>query len=867
MQSKIVAALLAVVACAGSVAGDVYMQSPRGSNGRNCEKNVNRQNANRLMDTQNNAKGGYACPRAVGGPEVQTAKTYYYVGEKVLFEWTNQHGGGGNDKLHTDVIWQYACEDTLDPTQRFRSGTIVGTPRDGTPQTGNDDATDTIPDNAADAVPNTDARRAFGMHESYDYYQECQRTERNKGLYTADQNMNRNDARATRQNNNGNRNGLECPEERDYYPYWRPTPWRDIAVITSEWSPNKEAYYQQNSQNTALKGECIPAGGYPATGEATSNNADFQQKRQQRDWYNNKAQCEGNGHTWLGVKYHRNFDPNGHVSPAPLIIQGEKSRINHLGNSEVSYKKFEASLMTEVCRDNSFAASTGRGGCQASGKLGTNTYVDKYRRMYDDNVGGGIAASQFTWSVPDNANENCVLRLRYNISTWDFPGFKGGNRYLSFADTFTGEPGIDARYNCRNNNNGAACTTVSPLTQDPYVRVRTSPDAGANILSLALNTNQYARTFQDRTYVFEIRARPADVGPNVNIVSLSVKGKRGNIVQTFPSTEYDFQPSELVTDKDDLVHFQWTGSDYNPQRGCNNGEGGPPDTNGNQNLQAQIQAAANNGRADRSNIVFMEDPGHNVPMGAVGEDEDLLATNLYNAGSDAKIPFAQVSDAWDLAYIGQEAQVAARGAQCLTQAQLENINNQNRRENHPLNCAKLNAAVTPYFDGGLKKMSNPGNYSAMSTRNNNFSNRDMTLKMCIRKTAGDNSCDPKFDTDGVIDPRTRPPAGTEQAATQPVNPIGTPSESVGNIKGDPSTPETFAPDQKDNDSMGDGEAQSCEERLRYFLASLSMGGIIAIAIAMIACGVLATLVVQSLYGRVVGDRRREQWYKQEGASV
>ena len=315
------------------------MQSPRGSNGRNCEKNVNRQNANRLMDTQNNAKGGYACPRAVGGPEVQTPKTYYYVGEKVLFEWTNQHGGGGNDKLHTDVIWQYACEDTLDPTQRFRSGDIVGTPRDGTPQTGNDDATDTIPDNAADAVPNTDARRAFGMHESYDYYQECQRTERNKGLYTADQNMNRNDARATRQNNNGNRNGLECPEERDYYPYWRPTPWRDIAVITSEWSPNKQEYYQQNSQNTDLKGECIPAGGYPATGEATSNNADFQQKRQQRDWYNNKAQCEGNGHTWLGVTYHRNFDPSGHVSPAPLIIQGEKSRINHLGNSEVSYKK------------------------------------------------------------------------------------------------------------------------------------------------------------------------------------------------------------------------------------------------------------------------------------------------------------------------------------------------------------------------------------------------------------------------------------------------------------------------------------------------------------------------------------------------
>jgi hypothetical protein len=48
----------------------VSQHNPRGSNDRNCERNVNRNNGNRLFDSQNNAKGGYACPRAVGDETV-----------------------------------------------------------------------------------------------------------------------------------------------------------------------------------------------------------------------------------------------------------------------------------------------------------------------------------------------------------------------------------------------------------------------------------------------------------------------------------------------------------------------------------------------------------------------------------------------------------------------------------------------------------------------------------------------------------------------------------------------------------------------------------------------------------------------------
>ena len=54
------------------------------------------------------------------------------------------------------------------------------------------------------------------------------------GLFTADQKLRGDFPIYTRQNPAETGRGLEVPEERDYYPYWGPTPWKDIAIMVSD---------------------------------------------------------------------------------------------------------------------------------------------------------------------------------------------------------------------------------------------------------------------------------------------------------------------------------------------------------------------------------------------------------------------------------------------------------------------------------------------------------------------------------------------------------------------------------------------------------------------------------------------------------
>lgn len=900
------------------VFADVYMHNPRGSNDRNCERNVNRNNGNRLFDSQNNNAGGYACPRIVGDESLQdemgnavfrdvdpntgtsttftqNKRMYYYENSILPIEWTNQHGCGSNSKVSCEIVLQYACEDTLDPQvddfwpwvnkkaetgsnyrgkQHFRSDTHIGAPRDGVPRDANDAATDTIPDNENSAIASSKENRRYGQHESYDYYQLCQFTERNKGLYTADQQLRRTDRRGTRQNPNGNRNGFECPEERDYYPWWAPSPWIDIAVLTDNAAADELctnatlstcsdrcAYYMKNTMNFNKKGYCDAN---HATGKV--NDKLNHNNWKSRTWFNNRAACEAAGFVWYEVSHRDNINLG---ADSFVCAQTQYARVNQLGNAQG-----EDALVSE--------SSTGSG-------------------VLADHVNHGVNANRFLWQIPTiptitktpassyfaagmtSAYKSCTLRIRYNISTADF------QQWPADANSVGSAPMVDYRNNSKNSED-----VNTPLLQDPYIVISPEDQAkskGQKFVSLAVNTNQYGRTFQDRSYSFTIKPLPtADVAestkldtPKIDATSMqarlsaggriynvNVRGKRGNIVQTFPSVEYDFVPNALALTTDDMIHFQWTGSDYNPRRGCNNAEGGPPDPN-----DFISSANANiNSRADRSNVVLLHSMAENVPTDYLGynySDSSIpyntktataIATATTNAPcyDSATDSSATQEECYNtlirLAYLNQQldggALVLRGGRDCLTEQELNEISDQeNTAQNHPLNCAKLNAKPYPYFDGGVMMVRKEGWFPFYSSRNNNFSNRNQAGIICV------GTC--PLENNGVL--QSQNPAITGKAVTHvaPATCQDTASDGKGaNQNGAKSCisndatilkDETFTKQEGDNDNKGDGNKEGCEI-LTYSLTNKNtVEQQVALAIILLFVGLITSWLAYFAYNR------------------
>lgn len=284
----------------------------------------------------------------------------------------------------------------------------------------------------------------------------------------------------------------------------------------------------------------------------------------------------------------------------------------------------------------------------------------------------GSEMATFNWTLPDKASKKCVLRIRYNISTADYDGWNinstyNGNSLPIMPELFANETvALQRDYRFENN---------------PEVKLFDDIDLK---LRLAINTAQLSRTFEDRSYIFEVRQRPSNFGDKP-VYNLNVRGRRGNIVQNFPAVEYDFVPTRLEVSPDSYVHVQWIGSNTTPD-----GDG-----QGKQNT-------------DRNNILMMK----NTVINDQWKPYDYLnATGLWNGNLPANL--SQSS------FLGLPMadlrRLAASGTYTDTQ---------------------LNAA-SPYFDLGARSVTKnlTGIYHYVCTRNNDFSNRDQKGRIIVQPYA------------------------------------------------------------------------------------------------------------------------------------
>ncbi|GAB1606952.1 protein DD3-3-like [Argonauta hians] len=641
--------LLAVLCAIVAVHCDIYSHNPRGSNNRLNENNANRANANRLFDSQNNNRGGYNVGDRTAAPAKDVEDQYqmrYFQSSAVSrtttnqgksylsVEWTNQHGCGTDNDLHPskrqcNVVLQYMCQKIggVDSRDELRDGLKTNTQAFAY-------RTGPVKDKKTYLNYKSIVKQEFGLHESWDYYDKCFQRERNEGLFTADQKLRvmsgYRRAITTRQNPNGARRGYECPEEKDYYPYWHPTPWMDIAVFAQKAEYCKE--YIHKSFNHHPYGECVeffPDG-----------------SRRHASRWNSAFECKCNKGTW--VQFSSYLEKATQYTSMNACVSARKT--DHV--PYVWGVPYDAVNVTKkeclVPPDKPHCAKA------------------PFNRL--NHLGNGMngQTNSYTWKlphVPSGDELKCVYRIRYNISTDDY------NPWTTTAE----------------DNKDDEQDVESPVENDPEVEV------GDVKLQLAINTAQFGRTFQDRSHVFFLSPRPKNLTTE-NIHNLNVRGKRGNIVQTFPAVEYDFVPNTLALSSKDLLHVQWTGSNTHKNQGQgNDGEG----TDG----------------TDRTNIVQMATGGVSYPMSY--KDTTLWANSrvewIYN-----QHPTMSPKDlAVNMASSGYYA--CADSTTCPAYLASSSID-----KKKPMNSQLNNAPAS--YPGALLRIKK-GVYNYMCTRNNNFSNR------------------------------------------------------------------------------------------------------------------------------------------------
>jgi len=631
----------------GVVRGDIYMHNPRGSNNRLDENTANRQTGNRVFDSQNNERGGYNVGDRTDQPfrdnydnqfhmlHFMSAPDYKATNGKhssyLDIEWTNQHACGGTGtqpNMFCQVVIQYLCRpDSTEERDSVRDGTSTSRqdyekPRDNERQREFEDR------------KRNKNRNDRALHESFEWYDKCIERRRNRGLFAADQQINRPDSTGTRQNPNGNRNGYECPEERDYYPYWHPSEWKDMAVLAENVTMCQQ-YYKKESFNVRTNWECM---------EKWRDSNEYRHYSE----HNNKQDCENRGGLWLEFTNYLERAPQHETPQACAAASG--NGIKFVWARPMGQVEMECLVALEApdCKKAPWSRDNHLGDVTEEGQN-----------------------MNYRWEVPyfpSEEDQRCVVRIRYNISTNDFDPYR-----------------TDASYN-ENGPNG------------PVIENNPEVDMGVRglDLQLAINTAQFSRTFQDRSHYTLLSKRPTTANDK-RIFNVNVRGKRGNIVQVYPAVEYDFVPMNLeINQEEDLVHFQWTGSNTHN----NNGQG---------------DDGEGRGGTDRSNIVQISDRNDNYPL--LFDESNMFkgAKALYADGCHPSA--AELTDTDIMLQMATSGYVECERG-CKHNAYSRTM--QDQLDNAPASF------------GGLLLSMKAGSYNYMSSRNNNFSNRSQKGTLIVK---------------------------------------------------------------------------------------------------------------------------------------
>ncbi|XP_071806105.1 protein DD3-3-like [Asterias amurensis] len=305
-------------------------------------------------------------------------------------EFTNQHGCGDNPNVNCNIVLQYMCEpDTENAApyavpETLRNGFTTDTQRYMKL------ASVTEKKNRADVRRRNSVKDDRGLHEKFDWYDKCFGRERNMGLFTADQNLTDNNGLGysssiyTRQNSNGGRSGYECPEERDYYPYWHPSPWKDIAVLVHDTSLCGS--YQSESYNVQQKYECVEQ--YPdGTG------------RKHWSRWNNQQDCTSNGDQWLAF--------TNYLEKATQFNSQAECQASSSNGIQYVWGRPEGE------EDEQCLVALDAPDCLSA----PTTRVNHLGNTPDGE------ASRYEWTLPyfpSGVTQRCVMRIRYNITTGDY---------------------------------------------------------------------------------------------------------------------------------------------------------------------------------------------------------------------------------------------------------------------------------------------------------------------------------------------------------------------------------------------------------------------------------------------------------------